>query len=64
MREVLQFVSVPVSVICLMIMLAVVGGIENGTMSITTGLLASGVVLVLEYGIFRAHSKKRGEDHE
>lgn len=64
MRAVLQFVSVPVSVICLMIMLAVVGGIENGTMSITTGLLASGLVLVLEYGIFWVHSKKRGEDYE
>lgn len=64
MRVVLQFLSVPLSVICLIIQLAVVGGIENGTMSITTGLLASGVVLVLEYGIFWAHSKKRGEDHE
>lgn len=64
MRAVLQLVSVPVSVICLMIMLAVVGGIENGTMSITTGLLDSGVVLVLEYGIFWVHSKKRGEDYE
>lgn len=50
MRALLQLLSVPITAICLVLMLAVVGGMEQGTVTLTDGCLSVGAVLVMVYG--------------
>ena len=65
MKNLLKFLSVPVAALGLVILLGIAGGIENGTVSLSVGVVAAGVMLVIEGLALRAAlSRERDADRE
>ena len=62
MKSLFQFLSAPVAVIVLVLILAFVGGIENGTVPFPVGAVATGLMLLIEFVAVRAIVKRESED--
>ena len=60
MRDLLELLTVPVAVIALCVILAVVGGIENGTISFPVALLITTAMVGIETAVIRVFKKKGG----
>lgn len=65
MRAFLQFLSVPVAAICLVIVLGMVGGIERGTVPFPIGLAVTVVAMLVELAVIKIFwDKEETEDEE
>ncbi len=66
MRNLLKFLSVPVAAIALAVILGIAGGIENGTVPFPVGVLAAGVMILIEVlaigAVVGRDSNKEDED--
>lgn len=62
MKSLFQFLSAPVAAIALTLILAVVGGIESGTVPFPVGVLATGLMLLIEFVAVRAMVSRESED--
>ena len=63
MKNLLKFLSVPVAALGLVILLGIAGGIENGTVSLSVGVVAVGVMLGIEgLALWAALSRERDAD--
>ena len=62
MRDLLELLTVPVAVIALCVILAVVGGIENGTVSFPAALITTAVMVGIEVAAFRVFMKQEVQE--
>lgn len=62
MKDLLTLLTVPVAVIALCVILAVVGGIENGTISYPTALLTTVTMVGIEIAAIRVVTKKEVQE--
>ena len=62
MRDLLELLTVPVAVIALCVILAVVGGIENGTISYPAALLATVTMVGIEVAAIKVFTKKEAQE--
>ena len=63
MKEIMQFLSVPISVLALITMIGVAGGIENGSIPFSVGAAAVGLLVLIEvlaYVFYVREEKKNG----
>lgn len=62
MKDLLELLTVPVAVIALCVILAVVGGIENGTISYPAALLITVTMVGIEVAAIRVVTKKEVQE--
>ena len=62
MRDLLELLTVPVAVIALCVILAVVGGIENGNISYPAALLTTVTMVGIEVAAIRVVTKKEVQE--
>lgn len=62
MKDLLTLLTVPMAVIALCVILAVVGGIENGTISYPAALLTTVTMVGIEVAAIRVFTKKEVQE--
>lgn len=63
MRGLLQLLSVPVSVIVLIAVLGIAGGVEQGTISLFNGACSFAVIAIIGYIVYLAFREDREEEN-
>lgn len=64
MRELFQLLSVPASVIALIAVLGIAGGVEQGTISLFNGACAFSVIAIIMYIVYLAFRGDREEEDD
>ncbi len=63
MKALFQFLSAPIAAIALCMILAVAGGIENGTVPFPVGLLTAVLMVGIEIVAIKAITDKEASNH-
>ena len=64
MKDIVQFLSVPIAVTALIAMIGLAGGIENGSIPFPAGAAAVGLLVLVEvlaYAHYAKEDKKNGK---
>jgi hypothetical protein len=64
MRGLFQLLSVPASVIALIAVLGIAGGVEQGTISLCNGACAFAVIAIIGYIVYLAFRGDREEEDD
>ena len=60
MKDLLELLSVPMSVLALAATLVLVGWIETGAISLTAGYVITAGILLLEFAVYRFYKRRKG----
>lgn len=62
MRDIVQFLSVPIAVTALIAMIGVAGGVENGSIPFPVGAAAVGLLVLVELLAYAHYEKEEKKD--